>query len=188
MFQFVSKLAIIICQSMFYMTFCDVTHTENSSSKTCIYGFVFYKFANEIYDKFKVLRSMKRAFVILMCMFAMAQLHAETELRETGNIHFRKVKPGLNSDKGIYRSPYHGDLVTSFDGGNAETLTLWFHYAAENAEVIITKGGETVADETFNMSANELLECDFSACESGEYTVSVIANGEIQIVATYCLL
>lgn len=173
---------------MFYMLTCDVTHTENSSTKTCIYDFVFYKFANEIYNKFKVLRSMKRVFIILMCVFAMSKIHADTEPIQNNNIHFRKVKPGLNSDKGIYRSPYHGDLVTSFDGGNAETFTLWFHYAIENAEVIITKDGEIVVDEMFCMAANELLECDFSACESGEYTVSVVTNGEIQIVATYCLL
>ena len=50
------------------------------------------------------------------------------------------------------------------------------------------KDGEIVVDEMFCMAANELLECDFSACESGEYTVSVVTNGEIQIVATYCLL
>ena len=105
---------------------------------------------------------------------------------QTQNISFRRK--AIKSQGHIYKAPYHGDLVTSFDGGNAETLTLWFHYAAENAEVIIMKDGETVADETFSMAANELLECDFSACESGEYTVSVVTNGEIQIVATYCLL
>jgi len=61
-------------------------------------------------------------------------------------------------------------------------LTLWFHYAAENAEVLITKNGETVAEETFDMSANELLECDFSECESGEYTVYVAVDDVYQVL------
>lgn len=50
---------------------------------------------------------------------------------------------------------------------------------------MITKDGETVAEETFDMSANELLECDFSECESGECTVSVAVGGAVQIKVAY---
>ena len=50
---------------------------------------------------------------------------------------------------------------------------------------LITKDGETVAEETFDMSANELLECDFSECESGECTVSVAVGGAVQIKVAY---
>lgn len=130
---------------------------------------------------------MKSLFATLMSLIVIGLFPIEVSAQsQTQNISFRRK--AIKSQGHIYKAPYHGDLVTSFDGGNAETLTLWFHYAAENAEVIIMKDGETVADETFSMAANELLECDFSACESGEYTVSVVTNGEIQIVATYCLL
>ena len=53
---------------------------------------------------------------------------------------------------------------------------------AANARFLITKDGETVMDETFDMSANELLECDFSDCESGEYAVYVAVDGVVQVV------
>lgn len=127
---------------------------------------------------------MKSLFATLMSLIVIGLFPIEVSAQsQTQNISFRRK--AIKSQGHIYKAPYHGDLVTLFDGGNAETFTLWFHYAAENAEVIITKDGETVADETFSMAANELLECDFSACESGEYTVSVVANGEIDIIFAY---
>lgn len=90
-----------------------------------------------------------------------------TVIRNTGNVH---------------KAPYHGDAITSSYSEPAALLNLWFHYAAEHAEVVITKDGETVADEAFNMSANEQLECDFSECEAGEYTVYVTVDGVMQVV------
>lgn len=82
----------------------------------------------------------------------------------------------------VHKAPYHGDAVTSSYSEPVALLTLWFHYAAENAEVLITKDGETVAEETFDMSANEQLECDFSECEAGEYTVYVAVDGVVQVM------
>lgn len=125
---------------------------------------------------------MKNLFIIVMCMFAVVQLHAEAGWECFGNVHFRKVKPNIETGKGIHRAPYYGDAVTWSYSEPAALLTLWFHYAAENAEVLITKDGETVAEETFDMSANGQLECDFSDCDSGEYMVYVAVDGVVQVM------
>lgn len=125
---------------------------------------------------------MKNLFIIVMCMFAMVQLHAEKGWNGIDNVHFRSVKANTNAGKGIHHAPYHGDAVTSSYSEPTALLTLWFHYAAENAEVLITKDGETVADETFDMSANGQLECDFSDCDSGEYMVYVAVDGVVQVM------
>ncbi len=102
---------------------------------------------------------------------------------QMGVVEIKKVV--LKPAWGIKKTPYHGDFVTSDYDASASLLTLWFHYAAEDAEVIITCGDGTVADVTLDMEANERLEIDFSECETGEYTVSVAANGEIQMAGTF---
>lgn len=87
----------------------------------------------------------------------------------------------------VYKAPYHGDAVTWSYSEPAALLTLWFHYAAENTEIVIIKDGETIADETFDMSADEVLECDFSECEVGEYEVYVSAYGEAYVLGRFCV-
>lgn len=52
-------------------------------------------------------------------------------------------------------------------------MALWFHYNTEKAQVVITKDGENVADDMFDVDANELLECDMSECGEGEYVVII---------------
>ncbi len=130
---------------------------------------------------------MKNLFIIVMCMFAVVQLHAEAGWECFGNVHFRKVKPNIETGKGIHRAPYYGDAVTWSYSEPAALLTLWFHYAAENTEIVIIKDGETIADETFDMSADEVLECDFSECEVGEYEVYVSAYGEAYVLGRFCV-
>lgn len=130
---------------------------------------------------------MKRLFIILMCVMSMAQSFADTVWQKVGRVSYRKIKLGTGSSATVHRAPYYGDLVTSDYDVSAALLTLWFHYAAEDAEVIITCDGETIADVTLGMEANERLELDFSGCEIGEYTVSVAANGELQVVGTFCV-
>lgn len=125
---------------------------------------------------------MKRLFIAIMCMFVVTQLYAETGQGSAGRVHFRTVKYNINAGQSVHHAPYHGAAVTSSYNDASTLFTLWFHYAAEDTEVLITKDGETVAEETFDMSANELLECDFSECESGEYTVSVAVDGAVQIM------
>lgn len=132
--------------------------------------------------KNKFIKLMKKLFIAIMCVFVVTQLYAKTVDGNVSRVHFRTVKYNTNAGKSIHHAPYHGDAVTSSYDEMSSLLTLWFHYAAENAEVLITKNGETVAEETFDMSANELLECDFSECESGEYTVYVAVNDVYQVL------
>ena len=125
---------------------------------------------------------MKKLFIAIMCVFVATQLYAETGDGSVGRVHFRTVKYNTNAGQSVHRVPYHGDAITLSYNDASALFTLWFHYAAENAEVLITKDGETVLEEMFDMSANELLECDFSECESGEYTVYVAVDGAVQIM------
>lgn len=115
----------------------------------------------------------------------MVQANAQTQFESGQRVTFRKVDKGIKDNKGIKRSPYHGDFITSSYDVGIMQLELWFHYEVENAEVIITKDGETVAEETFYMLADEALECDFSGCDSGTYTVCVVADGEMYVIGTF---
>lgn len=128
---------------------------------------------------------MKRLIIILLGMLAMVQVNAEMADSYEQNISFRKIKIKSDGNKEIQRAPYHGDLITSSYDVGIMQLELWFHYEVENAEVIITKDGETVAEETFYMLADEALECDFSGCDSGTYTVCVVADGEMYVIGTF---
>lgn len=147
-------------------------------------GFAFCNFACEFCNKNKFIKLMKKLFIAIMCVFVATQLYAETGDGSVGRVHFRTVKYNTNAGQSVHRAPYHGDAITLSYNDASALFTLWFHYAAEDAEVLINKDGETVMDETFDMSANELLECDFSECESGEYTVYVMANGGMLFVGT----
>ena len=124
---------------------------------------------------------MRKIFLVLFSFLLMCPLIVEANVQgQKKSVPIRRTV--IRDIRGIYKAPYHGDAVTSSYSEPAAVLTLWFHYAAENAEVLITKDGETVADETFDMSANEQLECDFSECEAGEYTVYVAVDGVVQVV------
>lgn len=122
---------------------------------------------------------------MLLGLLVMVQVNAQAQFENSQCVTFRKVDKGIKGDKGIKRSPYHGDLVTSSCDYGMMQLSLWFHYKAENVEVIITNDGMTVAEETFDMDANEVLECDFSECGSGAYTVCVVVDGVVHVVGTF---
>ncbi len=124
---------------------------------------------------------MRRIFIILMGFLLMCPFLVEANAQEQkSQVRVRRTVIRNNVD--VRKAPYHGDAITSSYNDASALFTLWFHYAAENVEVLITKDGETVMDETFDMSANELLECDFSDCESGEYAVYVAVDGVVQVV------
>lgn len=89
----------------------------------------------------------------------------------------RKIK--IRNGGITHKAPYHGTPVTFSYSSEIKTLTLWFHYNMENAEVIITKDGEEITNYVFNMEANECLECDLSECGEGEYVIYVQAGGEV---------
>ena len=123
---------------------------------------------------------MKKLFTICLCMFTILQTHAGYEWNSNCNVRLKTVKHVPTTTKGSHRAPYHGEAITSSFDEQAALLTLWFHYQTENTEVIITKDDETVVDETFDMAANEQLECDFTECENGDYMVNIYTQDGLQ--------
>ena len=113
---------------------------------------------------------MKRIVVIFMLFIGLSSIYAE-------NVKYIRKK-SIKSIS-IHRAPYHGAPVTFSYSSELKTLTLCFHYDMENAEVIITKDGEEIADDVFDMESNEILECDMSECGEGEYVIYVQVEGEV---------
>ena len=68
---------------------------------------------------------------------SMAQSFADTVWQKVGRVSYRKIKLGTGSSATVHRAPYYGDLVTSDYDVSAALLTLWFHYAAEDADVTL---------------------------------------------------
>lgn len=128
---------------------------------------------------------MKRLFLTVFSVFALICINADETYYYGNNISWRIIKKEIKGNGSVARAPYRGAAVTSFYDELGRMLTLCFHYGADDAEVKISKDGETIASEIFEMSANDRLECDFSMCESGEYTVSVIENASLHIVGTF---
>lgn len=109
-------------------------------------GFAFCNFACGFCNKNKFIMLMKKLFIAIMCVFVVTQLYAETGDVSSGRVHFRTVKYNTNAGQSVHRTPYHSAAVTSSYNEASALFTLWFHYAAEDAEVLITKDGETVAE------------------------------------------
>lgn len=124
---------------------------------------------------------MRKFFIVLFGFLLMSSSLVRAYAQGQGQpVRIRTTTIKIHNN--VHKAPYRGDAITSSYSEPAALLTLWFHYAAENAEVLITKDEETVAEETFDMSANEQLECDFSECEAGEYTVYVAVDGVVQVM------
>lgn len=97
---------------------------------------------------------MRNLLVFVMFMFVSVNISADN-----GQVSFvRKIK--ITKGDIAHKAPYHGAPVTFSYSSELKTLTLCFHYDMENAEVIITKDGEEIADDVFDMESNEILECD----------------------------
>lgn len=79
----------------------------------------------------------------------------------------------------VHKAPYNGEPVTSSYNPSDKTLTVWFHYNMDNAEVVITKNGEVIASDVFDMEANEALEYDLSGCGEGEYGLIVVVSRSV---------
>lgn len=88
---------------------------------------------------------------------------------------YKKIK--ISSGTVVHKAPYNGEPVTSSYNLSDKTLTVWFHYNMDNAEVVIMKNGEVIASDVFDMEANEALEYDLSGCGEGEY--GVIVDGAV---------
>lgn len=55
----------------------------------------------------------------------------------------------------------------------------------DNVEITITKDGEPVASDVFNMNAYEGIEYDMSECKKGEYVVYVVTDGAMQVLGSF---
>lgn len=124
---------------------------------------------------------MKQIFILLALVIT-SQMSAQDFTKDVvcNNISFNKIHITL-SNGDLNRAPYHGAPVTSSYSPELKTLTVWFHYNMEDAEIIITKNGEEVSDNVFCMNANDAVEYDLSECGEGEYAVYVQINGELQM-------
>jgi len=134
---------------------------------------------------FKTIKFMRHLIVILLAFGISSQICAQDLNYE--NITYRMVCISNKDLKniGIRHAPYHGAPVTSSYSPELKTLTVWFHYDMEDAEIIITKNGEEVSNNVFCMNANDAVEYDLSECGEGEYAVYVQVNGNMQLIDIY---
>ena len=96
------------------------------------------------------------------------------------------MKIVVNSDFVIHKAPSQDGAPMSFYYDTAQSIFLiWFHFIAENTEIIITKDGEQVASDTFYINEDEGIECDMSECKKGEYVVYVVTDGAMQVLGSF---
>lgn len=129
--------------------------------------------------------TMKKLFFILTCIISIITANANELDFKISNVYFKIRSKGLCESKGIRHAPSSNEkIILSYDLQN-KNIILEPQYEMDDVQVIITKDGETVAEESFNISEEEQLECDMLECESGEYTISVLANGQILMTKTF---
>lgn len=138
-------------------------------------------FMKTLVKSFKTIECMRHLIFILLALGLSSQICAQDINYE--NITYQIVCISNKDLKniGIRHAPYYGAPVTSSYSPELKTLTVWFHYNMEDAEIIITKNGEEVSDNVFCMNANDAVEYDLSECGEGEYAVYVQINGELQM-------
>ena len=122
---------------------------------------------------------------LLTCIISIITANANELDFKISNVYFKIRSKGLCESKGIRHAPSSNEkIILSYDLQN-KNIILEPQYEMDDVQVIITKDGETVAEESFNISEEEQLECDMLECESGEYTISVLANGQILMTKTF---
>ena len=128
---------------------------------------------------------MKKLFFILTCIISIITANANTLDFKISNVYFKISPKGIGENKDICHAPSSNEeIILLYDLQN-KNIILEPQYEMDDVQVMITKNGETVAEESFNISEEEQLECDMLECESGEYTISVLANGQILMIKTF---
>ena len=122
---------------------------------------------------------MKKIFLLLVMVFSFGEMFANNDFAHV----LRKIEMG----KGVIinKAPYQNEPVISFYDTTQKVFIIWFCCSEENAEIIITKDGESVASDVFNVNAEEGIECDMSRYEEGEYIVYVVTDGGIQALNSF---
>lgn len=126
---------------------------------------------------------MKRFLITIIGFFFCALFTMVDAQIRTNRVSIQKTLTKGND--AICKAPSKDYIVTSSYNIQASLLYIFFEYSMTDVQVVITKDGETIAEESFNISEEEQLECDMLECESGEYTISVLANGQILMIKTF---
>ncbi|CCX69037.1 unknown [Prevotella sp. CAG:255] len=126
---------------------------------------------------------MKRFLITIIGFFFCALFTMVDAQIRTNRVSIQKTLTKGND--AICKAPSKDYIVTSSYNIQASLLYIFFEYSMTDVQVVITKDGETIAEESFNISEEEQLECDMLECESGEYTISVLANGQILMTKTF---
>jgi len=123
---------------------------------------------------------MKKIFLFTLMIFtSIGNMYANNIFLYT----YERVK--LKLDSGILKAPSQGETITSLYDYSLNKLIVSFYAMMDNVEVTITKDGEPVASDVFNMNAYEGIEYDMSECEKGEYVVYVVTDGAMQVLGSF---
>lgn len=123
---------------------------------------------------------MKKFFLLLVMVFSFGEVFANNDFAPV----FRKIV-GIGKGLIVNKAPSQKEPVISFYDTTRKVFIVWFCCSEENAEIIITKDGETVALDVFNVNEDEGIECDMSECEKGEYVVYVVTDGAMQVLGSF---
>ncbi len=92
---------------------------------------------------------MKKLFFILTCIISIITANANTLDFKISNVYFKILPKGLGENKGIYHAPSSNEkIIFSYDLQN-KSIILEPQYEMDDVQVIITKNGETIAEESF---------------------------------------
>lgn len=126
---------------------------------------------------------MKR-FLMVIISLSFCTLFTEIYAQNQKNkVLFKNVI--IRDNDTILYAPFNGNTVASLYDTSTSSLLLFFEHSMTDVQVVITKDCEDVANDFFYISEKEYLECDMLECESGEYTISVLANGQILMTKTF---
>lgn len=127
-----------------------------------------------------MIKDMKKIFLFTLMIFtSIGNMYANNIFLYT----YERVK--LKLDSGILKAPSQGETITSLYDYSLNKLIVSFYAMMDNVEVTITKDGEPVASDVFNMNAYEGIEYDMSECEKGEYVVYVVTDGAMQVLGSF---
>lgn len=103
----------------------------------------------------------------------------------SGNIRIPRFHKIKIKETTSHRAPYNGASITSYYDAQSSLLTIMSHSKQNDVEITITKNGEEVVHNVFDMGANEGLEYDFTESESGEYTLYVTSRTDILFIESF---
>lgn len=93
---------------------------------------------------------MKKLFFILTCIISIITANANTLDFKISNVYFKISPKGIGENKDICHAPSSNEeIILLYDLQN-KNIILEPQYEMDDVQVMITKNGETVAEESFN--------------------------------------